>query len=70
MMQALPKPEEMERLAEHWRPYRSIGSWYMWRLCEVRPSTKPLVTAVAPARASSFCVPHELLTPLPAFVQL
>lgn len=35
-MQALPKPEEMERLAEHWQPYRSLGSWYMWRLCEVR----------------------------------
>ena len=38
-MQALPKPEEMERLAEHWQPYRSLGSWYMWRLCEVRTRT-------------------------------
>lgn len=27
----LPKPAEMERVAEVWRPYRSIGSWYMWR---------------------------------------
>lgn len=27
----LPKPEEMQRLAEPWRPYRSVGTWYMWR---------------------------------------
>ncbi|MCH8813767.1 MAG: DNA-3-methyladenine glycosylase 2 family protein [Chloroflexi bacterium] len=27
----LPKPEEMQRIAEPWRPYRTAGSWYMWR---------------------------------------
>jgi len=27
----LPKPEEMQRIAEPWRPYRSAGTWYMWR---------------------------------------
>ena len=27
----LPKPEEMQRIAEPWRPYRSVGTWYMWR---------------------------------------
>ncbi len=27
----LPSPEEMERIAERWRPYRSVGTWYMWR---------------------------------------
>ncbi|MCA8943831.1 MAG: DNA-3-methyladenine glycosylase 2 family protein, partial [Planctomycetes bacterium] len=25
----------MERIADRWRPYRSIGSWYMWRALEV-----------------------------------
>jgi DNA-3-methyladenine glycosylase II len=29
-----PKKKEMEALAEPWRPYRSIGSWYMWRLVD------------------------------------
>jgi DNA-3-methyladenine glycosylase II len=24
-------PEEMERIAARWRPYRSIASWYLWR---------------------------------------
>jgi DNA-3-methyladenine glycosylase II len=26
--------EEMTTIAEAWRPYRSIGSWYMWRALE------------------------------------
>ena len=29
-----PKKKEMEALAESWKPYRSVGSWYMWRLCD------------------------------------
>ena len=27
----LPKPAEMERVAEPWRPYRSVAAWYLWR---------------------------------------
>jgi DNA-3-methyladenine glycosylase II len=27
----LPKPDEMRQIAEPWRPYRSAGTWYMWR---------------------------------------
>jgi len=27
----LPKPTEMETIAEAWRPYRSIACWYLWR---------------------------------------
>src|SRR5947209_18207003 len=27
----LPKPKELERYGERWRPYRSVASWYMWR---------------------------------------
>ena len=29
-----PKKKEMEELAEPWRPYRSVASWYMWRILE------------------------------------
>ena len=28
---ALPKPAEMQRLAEPWRPWCSVASWYLWR---------------------------------------
>jgi DNA-3-methyladenine glycosylase II len=30
-LEALPKSAELRQLAEPWRPYRSIGTWYMWR---------------------------------------
>ena len=30
----LPKPDEMERIAEAWHPYRSVASWYLWRSLE------------------------------------
>lgn len=26
--------EEMERLTDGWRPYRSLGSWWMWKVAE------------------------------------
>jgi len=30
----LPKPKELETLAEPWRPYRSVASWYLWRVVD------------------------------------
>ena len=30
-LRALPKPAVMQRLAEPWRPYRSVACWYLWR---------------------------------------
>jgi 3-methyladenine DNA glycosylase/8-oxoguanine DNA glycosylase len=30
-MRSLPKPERMRRLAERWRPYRTVACWYLWR---------------------------------------
>ena len=30
-MRSLPKPDRMRRLAERWRPYRTIACWYLWR---------------------------------------
>jgi DNA-3-methyladenine glycosylase II len=27
----LPAPRHCHALAEHWRPYRTIASWYLWR---------------------------------------
>ena len=31
----LPKPDEMTEIAEPWRPFRSAGSWYLWRLSDI-----------------------------------
>jgi DNA-3-methyladenine glycosylase II len=33
-LEELPRPAEMEKIAAPWRPYRSVGSWYMWRSLE------------------------------------
>jgi DNA-3-methyladenine glycosylase II len=33
-MKRRPKPSTMLRLAENWRPYRSVAAWYLWRLLE------------------------------------
>lgn len=33
-LKELPGPMQMEQICEKWRPYRSVGSWYMWRLVE------------------------------------
>lgn len=32
----LPQPVEMEQFCEKWKPYRSVGSWYMWRIMEAK----------------------------------
>ena len=33
-LRSLPEAERMRKLAAPWQPYRSVGSWYMWRLVE------------------------------------
>ncbi len=30
----LPKPKELEKIGEKWRPYRSVAAWYFWRACD------------------------------------
>src|SRR5277367_1190452 len=37
----LPKPEEMLRRAEKWRPWRSVASWYLWRACDMAGKASP-----------------------------
>ncbi len=34
----LPKPRTVERLAEKWRPYRSVACWYLWRSLDGKPN--------------------------------
>jgi len=31
-MKELPTPKQMEAMTEGWRPWRSVGSYYMWRV--------------------------------------
>jgi DNA-3-methyladenine glycosylase II len=34
----MPKPSEMERIAEAWRPQRTLASLYLWESLDNRPS--------------------------------
>jgi DNA-3-methyladenine glycosylase II len=37
----LPKPKQILKMSEKWKPYRSVACWYLWRSVEVvTPSTK------------------------------
>jgi DNA-3-methyladenine glycosylase II len=40
-LDGLPKPQEMERIAEPWRPWRSIASWYLWRSHDLPTTVSP-----------------------------
>jgi DNA-3-methyladenine glycosylase II len=33
-----PKSDEIEKITSKWKPYRSIGSWYMWQVANNEPS--------------------------------
>jgi len=30
-MSSLPKPDEIQKIAEKWKPYRTIATWYLWK---------------------------------------
>jgi len=32
-----PKPERIRKIAEAWRPYRTVACWYLWRSLENTP---------------------------------
>lgn len=34
-MRKLPKPQKVLEIGARWTPYRTIGSWYMWRVLEL-----------------------------------
>jgi DNA-3-methyladenine glycosylase II len=36
----LPDPGTMERLTDAWRPFRSVGCWYLWRVAEDAPPVR------------------------------
>jgi DNA-3-methyladenine glycosylase II len=32
----LPTPEQMEKIAKTWEPYRSVACWYLWRSLDIK----------------------------------
>uniref|UniRef100_A0A7N0T8C8 HhH-GPD domain-containing protein n=1 Tax=Kalanchoe fedtschenkoi TaxID=63787 RepID=A0A7N0T8C8_KALFE len=40
-LNGLPDAVMMEKMCEKWKPYRSVGSWYMWRFVEAKGVLAP-----------------------------
>jgi DNA-3-methyladenine glycosylase II len=45
-----PTPARLLRLAEPWRPYRSVACWYLWQSLDAVPVASRVAT---PARAAA-----------------
>jgi len=42
----IPKPRELAKFGERWRPYRTVASWYMWRAVQLAgPSARKIKKA-------------------------
>jgi DNA-3-methyladenine glycosylase II len=35
-LRSLPAPARLTRIAEPWRPYRSVACWYLWASLDER----------------------------------
>ena len=47
----LPSPKELAAYGERWKPYRTVASWYLWRMVERATARK--VTPLGPAEEES-----------------
>ncbi|HXR97419.1 MAG TPA: hypothetical protein VN709_06200 [Terriglobales bacterium] len=36
----MPKPKELAKAGEKWRPYRSVASWYLWQAVRLHRETR------------------------------
>ncbi|MGA3067587.1 MAG: DNA-3-methyladenine glycosylase 2 family protein [Tepidisphaeraceae bacterium] len=41
-MRNTPTARQMIKVAEAWRPHRTIASWYLWRAVDKKPTTAPV----------------------------
>jgi DNA-3-methyladenine glycosylase II len=37
----MPKPADLLRRGQKWRPWRSVASWYLWRACDLASAPSP-----------------------------
>jgi DNA-3-methyladenine glycosylase II len=49
----LPKPAEVRELGAKWAPWRSVASWYLWRLCDAEGPVADYRPASSSKRAAS-----------------
>jgi 3-methyladenine DNA glycosylase/8-oxoguanine DNA glycosylase len=47
---SIPKPKELLKFGERWRPYRTVTSWYMWRAVHLAGPAARKITKAKPAK--------------------
>jgi 3-methyladenine DNA glycosylase/8-oxoguanine DNA glycosylase len=45
----IPKPKDLLKFGERWRPYRTVASWYMWRAAHLAGPAARKITKAKPA---------------------
>src|SRR6202034_415523 len=46
----IPKPKDLLKFGERWRPYRTVASWYMWRAVALAGPAARKITKPKPAK--------------------
>ncbi len=49
-LRKLPSPKQVETIGARWMPFRSVASWYLWRLLDVAPAPRQQRARKKPAR--------------------
>jgi DNA-3-methyladenine glycosylase II len=52
-LRARLKPRDLTDRAEHWRPYRSVATWYLWRSLDVESKANKNRKRPAPAKRAA-----------------
>jgi 3-methyladenine DNA glycosylase/8-oxoguanine DNA glycosylase len=48
----MPKPKELLKFGERWRPYRTVASWYMWRAVHLAGKDARKIVKAGPKKKS------------------
>ena len=46
----IPKPKQLLKFGERWRPYRTVASWYMWRAVQLAGKDARKITKPSPKK--------------------
>jgi 3-methyladenine DNA glycosylase/8-oxoguanine DNA glycosylase len=46
----IPKPKDLLKFGERWRPYRTVASWYMWRAVALAGPAARKITKAKPSK--------------------
>jgi 3-methyladenine DNA glycosylase/8-oxoguanine DNA glycosylase len=49
----IPKPKELAKFGERWKPYRTVASWFMWRAVQLAGKNARKITKITDKRPSA-----------------